>query len=89
VGVYVDDLLITGTSTKSIGSFKQEMAIVFKMSDLGLLTYYLGIQVQQSSKGTILSQESYAKKILEKGGAVGVQFVPSTYAAKAEAEERK
>jgi hypothetical protein len=64
------------------------MATVFKMSDLGLLTYYLGIQVQQSSKGIILSQESYAKKILEKG-AVGVQFMPSTYVAKAEAEERK
>jgi hypothetical protein len=71
MGVYVDDLLITGTSTKSIGSFKQEMATVFKMSDLGLLTYYLGIQVQQSSKGIILSQESYAKKILEKGGLLG------------------
>jgi hypothetical protein len=46
VGVYVDDLLITGTNTKSIGRFKQEMVVVFKMSDLGLLTYYLGIQVQ-------------------------------------------
>jgi hypothetical protein len=43
VGVYVDDLLITGTSTKNIDSFKQEMAAVFKMSDLGPLTYYLGI----------------------------------------------
>jgi hypothetical protein len=44
---------------------------MFKMSDLGLLTYYLGIQVQQSSKGIILSQESYAKKILKKGGLLG------------------
>jgi hypothetical protein len=70
VGVYVDDLLITETSTKSIGKFKQEMAAVFKMSDLGLLTYYLGIQVQQSTKGIILSQESYAK-ILKKGGLLG------------------
>jgi hypothetical protein len=43
----------------------------FKMSDLGLLTCYLGIQVQQSSKGIILSQESYAKKTLEKGGLLG------------------
>jgi hypothetical protein len=71
VGVYVDDLLITRTSTKSIGRFKQEMADVFKMSDLGLLTYYLVIQVQQSTKGIILSHESYAKKNLEKGGLLG------------------
>jgi hypothetical protein len=30
----------------SIQKFKQEMSIVFRMSDLGLLTYYLGIEVK-------------------------------------------
>jgi hypothetical protein len=45
VGVYVDDLLITGSSLKSIDRFKKEIANVFRMSDLGLLTYYLGIEV--------------------------------------------
>jgi hypothetical protein len=89
VGVYVDELLIIGTSTKSIGRFKQEMAVVFKMSELGLLTYYLGIQVQHSSKGITLSSTYAAKEDPGESGAVGVQFMPSTYAAKAEAEERK
>jgi hypothetical protein len=65
VGVYVDDLLITGSN------FKKEIVVVFRMSDLGLLTYYSGIEVQQSDKGISLSQESYAKKILEKGGLLG------------------
>jgi hypothetical protein len=68
VGVYVDDLVITGSSNKSIQKFKQEMSTVFRMSDLGLLTYYLGIEVKQSDEGISLSQGSYAKKILEKGG---------------------
>jgi hypothetical protein len=89
VGVYVDELLIIGTSTNSIGRFKQEMAVVFKMSELGLLTYYLGIQVQHSSKGITLSSTYAAKEDPGESGAVGVQFMPSTYAAKAEAEERK
>jgi hypothetical protein len=44
------------------------MSTVFRMSDLGLLTYYLGIEVKQSDEGISLFQGSYAKKILEKGG---------------------
>jgi hypothetical protein len=36
VGVYVDDLIITRTSTSSIKKFKEHMADSFRMSDLGL-----------------------------------------------------
>jgi hypothetical protein len=84
VGVYVDDLLITGSSLKSIDRFKKEMAAIFRMSDLGLLTYYLEIEMQQTNKGISLCQESYAKKILEKGELLGCNS--SANATKAEAE---
>jgi hypothetical protein len=46
VGVYVDDLIITGSDHNNIRSFKEEMAAAFKMSDLSLLHYYLGIEVK-------------------------------------------
>jgi hypothetical protein len=46
VGVYVDDLIITGSDCDNIRSFKEEMTAAFKMSDLGLLHYYLGIEVK-------------------------------------------
>jgi hypothetical protein len=46
VGVYVDDL-ITGSSNANIVAFKEDMKRSFSMSDLGLLSYYLGIQVNQ------------------------------------------
>jgi hypothetical protein len=70
VGVYVDDLIITGASCNSIKKFKTQMTKIFKMSDLGLLTYYLGIEVKQGVEGITLSQGSYAGKILEKAGMV-------------------
>jgi hypothetical protein len=70
VGVYVDDLIITGASCNSIKKFKTQMIEIFKMSDLGLLTYYLGIEVKQGVEGITLSQGSYAGKILEKSGMV-------------------
>ncbi|GJV37305.1 ribonuclease H-like domain, reverse transcriptase, RNA-dependent DNA polymerase [Tanacetum coccineum] len=43
IGVYMDDLIITGTPKKEIDKFKAQMEEKFKMSDLGLLAYYLGI----------------------------------------------
>jgi hypothetical protein len=47
VGVYVDDLIITGTTLDEITRFREEMKLQFKMADLGLLTFYLGLEVQQ------------------------------------------
>jgi hypothetical protein len=60
VGVYVDDLIITGNDVNEIAKFKLQMQTTFKMSDLGLLSFYLGIEVQQGSNGISLSQTTYA-----------------------------
>ncbi|WVZ50178.1 hypothetical protein U9M48_001456 [Paspalum notatum var. saurae] len=68
VGVYVDDLVITGASKKEIEAFKAQMKKTFRMSDLGLLTYYLGIEVEQRKDGITLCQSSYARKLLERSG---------------------
>lgn len=38
------------------------------MSDLGLLSYYLGLEVHQSTEGITVGQSAYALKILEKDG---------------------
>ena len=43
IAIYVDHLFVTGTSFKVIKQFKGEMSKKFEMSDLGKLTYYLGI----------------------------------------------
>uniref|UniRef100_A0A453AK76 Reverse transcriptase Ty1/copia-type domain-containing protein n=1 Tax=Aegilops tauschii subsp. strangulata TaxID=200361 RepID=A0A453AK76_AEGTS len=68
VGIYVDDLLITGADEEVIANFKLQMKKLFKMTDLGLLSYYLGIEVQQKPEGIIICQEAYAKKVLESCG---------------------
>lgn len=67
-GVYVDDLIITGGNLDVLGQFKAEMKRLFKMSDLGALSYYLGIEVHQSAAGISISQGAYAEKILELAG---------------------
>lgn len=64
----MDDLVITGTDKGLIREFKDQMKMLFKMSGLGLLCYYLGIQVSQTEGEITLHQRSYAEKILEVAG---------------------
>lgn len=40
----------------------------FSMSDLGLLSYYLGLEVQQTSEGIRIGQAAYAAKLVERSG---------------------
>lgn len=71
VGVYVDDLIITGRLSEDIQLFKDQMGRMFLMSDLGLLSYYLGMEVQQKDEQITVRQSSYAQKILEMAGMEG------------------
>lgn len=71
MGVYVDDLLIVGESSKDLEQFKGEMKRTFRMSDLGALSYYLGIEVRQGRHGIELRQSAYATKLLDRAGMIG------------------
>lgn len=68
IGVYVDDLLVTGSSVSCIEAFKKQMNNFFEMSDLGKLAYYLGIEVEQGDGFIELKQTGYAKKLLKQAG---------------------
>jgi hypothetical protein len=71
VDVYVDDLIITGSDASEIATFKLQMQGQFKMSDLRLLSFYLGIEVLQREDGIRISQAGYAGKVLDKAGMGG------------------
>jgi hypothetical protein len=54
VDVYIDDLVITSTKDAEVAAFKEEMKGTFQMSDLGPLSFYLGIEVHQDDSGITL-----------------------------------
>ena len=54
VFLYVYDLIFTGDY--GIVDFKAVMESEFEMTDLGLMKFFLGIEVQQSESGTFISQ---------------------------------
>ena len=64
----MDDLNVTGTHAEDIDSFKREMAAYFRMSDLGALSYYHGIEVRQGNEALMLGQSMYASNLLEQSG---------------------
>nr|GEX32815.1 ribonuclease H-like domain, reverse transcriptase, RNA-dependent DNA polymerase [Tanacetum cinerariifolium] len=70
VGVYVDDLIVTGSSNEDLQKFKSQMEERFKMSDLSLLAYYLGIEVTQTEDGISIKQTGYTNKILKEARMV-------------------
>ncbi|KAD4385676.1 hypothetical protein E3N88_25845 [Mikania micrantha] len=68
IGVYVDDIIVTGPDENHVNEFKNKMKLVFEMSDLGQLSYYLGIEVDQQKNGITLKQSAYAKELLKIAG---------------------
>ena len=52
--LYVDDLFLTGNE-KQIKESKKKLAEEFEMKDLGLMHYFLGMEVWQSSEGIFLN----------------------------------
>ena len=66
VSIYVDDLLVTGCRVDLIQEFKKNMQDMFDMTDLGIMTYFLGMEVDQSDQGIFISQHAFALKILTK-----------------------
>ena len=66
ISLYVDDLLVTGNNAGMIQEFKQEMMKVFEMTDLGLMTFFLGLEIKQAEYEVFICQKKYVKEILKK-----------------------
>ncbi|KAL0540756.1 hypothetical protein IC582_020770 [Cucumis melo] len=66
VCLYVDYLIFTGNCASMFEDLKKAMTQEFEMTDIGLMSYYLGIEVKQSEEEIFISQERYTREILEK-----------------------
>ena len=66
VYLYVDDLIFTGNDDVMFKEFKKSMMVEFEMSDLGMMHYFLGIEVVQLANGVFISQKKYVQDILDR-----------------------
>lgn len=66
VQVYVDDIIFGSTKQEMCKEFEKLMKDEFQMSSMGELTFFLGLQVQQSKEGIFISQDKYVTEIIKK-----------------------
>ncbi|XP_026419899.1 uncharacterized protein LOC113315869 [Papaver somniferum] len=66
--LYVDDMVTTGSDLEGINALETQLSMYFQMKDLGHLRYFLGIEVDRSSKGYYVSQVKHANEIIHRAG---------------------
>jgi hypothetical protein len=66
VQIYVDDIIFGGSSHALVAKFSETTSREFKMSMMGELTFFLGLQIKQTREGTFVHQGKYTKDLLRK-----------------------
>ena len=62
----MDDIIFGNNDDRLSKNFATKMQSEFKMSLLGELTYFLGLQISQQEKGIFICQAKYIKEMLKK-----------------------
>nr|GEU58486.1 hypothetical protein [Tanacetum cinerariifolium] len=81
VSICMDDLIYTGDDETMLKSFKESMMKSFDMTDLGIMRYFLGIEVLQGNGGKFISQRRYATEVLNRFGMFECKAVKTPIAA--------
>ncbi|KAJ9538414.1 hypothetical protein OSB04_031147 [Centaurea solstitialis] len=68
VYIYVDDIIFGSTKDDMCKEFEELMHKKFKMSSMGELTFFLGLQVKQKPEGIFINQSKYVASMLQKFG---------------------
>ncbi|KAK1614057.1 hypothetical protein QYE76_019574 [Lolium multiflorum] len=67
--VYVDDIIVVSSSPHASSQLVVDLRTEFAVKDLGMLHYFLGIEVlSPSGGGLMLSQRKYASELLRRSG---------------------
>lgn len=66
--LYVDDIILTGSSKALLDRITTSLKKEFPMTDMGRLSYFLGVKVEYNDQGMFLSQRHYAKDIIDRAG---------------------
>ena len=76
--VYVDDVLVTGSSPELIAHTKDRLKMRFEMTDSGKCAFVLGIELLNGTDGSItMCQRRYVDDILKQFGMDNCKAVAS------------
>ncbi|GJY44611.1 retrovirus-related pol polyprotein from transposon TNT 1-94 [Tanacetum coccineum] len=87
VQIYVDDIIFASTTPELCDQFSKIMCLKFKMSMMGKISFFLGLQISQSPRGIFLNQSKYALESLKKYGMESSDPVDTPMVEKSKLDE--
>ncbi|GJW57670.1 retrovirus-related pol polyprotein from transposon TNT 1-94, partial [Tanacetum coccineum] len=89
VQIYVDDIIFAASAPELCDLFSKIMCLKFKMSMMGKILFFLGLQISQSPRGTFINQSKYALESLKKYGFDSCDPVDTPMVEKSKLDEDK
>jgi hypothetical protein len=71
--LYVDDIILTASTQTFLDHIISLLRAEFSMTDLGVLSHFLGIAVHRDPSGLLLSQRQYILDLLARAGMMDCQ----------------
>ncbi|GJV22317.1 retrovirus-related pol polyprotein from transposon TNT 1-94 [Tanacetum coccineum] len=87
VQIYVDDIIFASTTPELCDQFSKIMCSKFKMSMMGKISFFLGLQILQSPRGIFINQSKYALESLKKYGMESSDPVDTPMVEKSKLDE--
>nr|GEV09399.1 hypothetical protein [Tanacetum cinerariifolium] len=89
VQIYVDDIIFVASTFELCDLFANLMCSKFKMSMMGKISFFLGLQISQSPRGIFINQSKYALESLKKYGFESCNPVDTPLVEKSKLDEDK
>nr|GEX28922.1 hypothetical protein [Tanacetum cinerariifolium] len=89
VQIYVDDIIFAASTHELCDLFANLMCSKFKMSMMGKILFFLGLQISQSPRGIFIDQSKYALESLKKYGFESYDPVDTLMVEKSKLDEDK
>lgn len=75
--IYIDDILITGSSKSKIDQVILQLSQAFPLKDLREIHHFLGIEITKTRQGLHLSQNKYIQDLLHKASMSNANGTPT------------
>nr|GEU70539.1 retrotransposon protein, putative, unclassified [Tanacetum cinerariifolium] len=85
--IYVDDIIFAFANTAMCNEFTNSMATKFKMSMMGQISFFLGLQISQNPRGIFINQSKYAYEIVKKYGMLSSDSIDTPLVEKSKLDE--
>nr|GEY52020.1 hypothetical protein [Tanacetum cinerariifolium] len=89
VQIYVDDIIFAASTPELCDLFANLVCLKFKMSLMGKISFFLGLQISQSPRGIFINQSKYALESLKKYGFESCDPVDTPMVEKSKLDEDK